>query len=186
MYDKVMIAVAGTLCGVGGFVAGFLVRQPEINKLQEQVRCLQADVDQLTQVAREQNDEIEQLLVNYRAQSIFNFKQKKELRDSIQDELVCQYASNDYLTLLVDVVTTGKEMTTEEIDFYKQYGKMLEDNVVDQNELEVLRPMMMEKHGMQIQRLKGCDLQPVFGRIRQYNEAKDEERKAFGLFQLKK
>ncbi len=45
MYDKVMIAVAGAVCVVGGFVAGFLVRQPEINKLQEQVRCLQADVN---------------------------------------------------------------------------------------------------------------------------------------------
>lgn len=186
MYDKMMIAVAGAVCGVGGFVAGFLVRQPEINKLQEQVRCLQQDVDQLTQAARAQNDEIEQLLVNYRALSVFSLKRKKELRDSIQDELVCQYASNDYLTLLMDVASTGKEMSSEEIDFYKQYGKMLEDNVIDQRELEILRPMMMEKHGWEIQRLKECDLQPVFERIRQYNESKEEERKAFGLFQLKK
>ena len=86
----------------------------------------------------------------------------------------------------MDVVSAGKEMSSEEINFYKQYGKMLEDNVIDQRELETLRPMMMEKHGWDIQRLKECNLQPVFERIRQYNESKDEERKAFGLFQLKR
>lgn len=186
MYSKMMVAVSGVLCGAAGFAAGFLVRQPEINRLQEQISCLQADVDQLTQAAEAQNDEIEQLLVNYRAQSVLSFKRRKEIRDSIQDELVCQYASNDYLTLLMDVVTSGRKMTAEEISFYKQYGKMLEDNAIDQRELEVLRPMMMEKHGSKIQRMKECDLQPVFERIRLYNETKDEERIASGFFNLKK
>ncbi len=124
--------------------------------------------------------------MNYRALSVFSLKRKKELRNSIQGELVCQYATDGYLTLLMDVVSTGREMTKEEIDFNKQYRKMLENNVIDQSELEVLRPMMMEEHGWEIQRLRECDLQPVFERIAQYNEHKDEERKAFGLFQLKK
>ena len=106
MYDKVFVALVGTLCGAGGFVAGALVRQPEINKLQKQVACLQADVEELKQVAAEQNDEIKQMLLNYRALGVFAFQQKKELKSEIQDELVCQYASNDYLTLLIDVVST--------------------------------------------------------------------------------
>lgn len=57
---------------------------------------------------------------------------------------------------------------------------------MDQRELEILRPMMMEEHGWEMQRLKECNLQPVLERIRQCNESKDDERKAFGLFQLKK
>ena len=127
MYDKVFVALVGTLCGAGGFVAGALVRQPEINKLQKQVACLQADVEELKQVAAEQNDEIKQMLLNYRALGVFAFQQKKELR-----------------------------------------------------------PLMMEKHGHDINAMRECDLQSTFDRIEQYNEEKAENRKGHGFFRLKK
>lgn len=186
MYDKVFVALVGALCGTGGFVAGALVRQPEINKLQKQVACLQADVEELKQVAAEQNDEIKQMLLNYRALGVFAFQQKKELKSEIQDELICQYASNDYLTLLIDVVSTGRKLDSDEIKFYKQYGKMLEDNIIDQRELEELRPLMMDKHGHEINAMRECDLQSTFDRIEQYNEEKAENRKGHGFFRLKK
>lgn len=186
MYDKVFVGLVGALCGAGGFVAGALVRQPEINKLQKQILCLQADVAELKQVAREQNDEIKQLLLNYRALGILSFKQKRELKDKIKNELICQYASYDYLVLLLDVVSTGKQMTPDEIKFYKQYGKMLEDNIIDQRELEILRPVIMEKHAREINAMKECDLQSVFDRIEQYNEEKAENHKGHGFFKLKK
>lgn len=186
MNDKVFVGLVGALCGAGGFVAGVLVRQPEINQLQKQILCLQQDVSELKQVAKEQNDEIKQLLLNYRALGILSFKQKRELKGEIRDELVCQYASHDYLMLLLDVVSTGKKMTPDEIKFYKQYGKMLEDNVIDQQELEILRPMILEKHGREINTMKGCDLQSVFDRIEKYNEEKAEGRKGHGFFKLKK
>lgn len=186
MYDKMFTVLVGTLCGAGGFVAGALSRQPEINKLQEQIICLQADVEALKQAATEQNGEIEQLLVNYRALSVFSLRQRGELKGAIQDELVCQYASHDYLTLLLDVVNSGKKMSSDDIAFYKQYGKMLEDNVIDQQELEILRPTMMERRGREISSLTPCNLDLVFERIATYNESKGEARKGHGLFSLKK
>lgn len=186
MHDKVFAVLVGTLCGAGGFVAGAMVRQPEINKLQKQVTCLQADIADLKQVAAEQNDEIKQLLLNYRALGVFAFSQKRELKEEIRDELVCQYASYDYLTLLLDVVNTGRKLEPEEVKFYKQYGKMLEDNIIDQRELEQLRPMIMQRHGREIDSMKECDLQLVFDRIEEYNEEKAEDRKGHGFFRLKK
>ncbi len=77
-------------------------------------------------------------------------------------------------------------MTPDEIKFYKQYGKMLEDNIIDQQELEALRLIMMEKHGREINAMKECNLQSVFDRIEQYNEEKAENRKGHGFFRLKK
>lgn len=186
MRDKVFAALIGTLCGAGGFVAGALIRQPEINKLQKQVACLQADVDELKRVAAEQNSEIKRLLLNYRALGVFAFAQKRELKNEIQDELVCQYASYDYLTLLLDAVSTGRKLEPEEVRFYKQYGKMLEDNIVDQRELEQLRPVIMERHAHEITSMKECDLQPIFDKIEQYNEEKAEDRRGHGFFRLKK
>ena len=169
MQDKIMVAIAGIMCGAGGFVAGMLVRQPEINRLQNQVMTLQQDIDSLIQVAAEQNQEIEHLLVKYKSLKVFNFLKKGKLRENIQDELICQYAAADYLTLLLDSVEFGKKMSRDEIKFYRQYGSILEDNFVDDEELEVLRPLMMERHERQIKKLQRCDFAPIFKRIELYS-----------------
>ena len=72
------------------------------------------------------------------------------------------------------------------VKFYKWYGKMLEDNIIDQRELEQLRPVIMQRHGREINFMKECDLQLVFDRIEEYNEEKAEDRKGHGFFRLKK
>ena len=80
----------------------------------------------------------------------------------------------------------GRKLTPDEIKFYKQYGKMLEDNIIDHGELEELKPLIMEKHGREISAMQECDLQSTFNRIEQYNEEKAENRKGHGFFRLKK
>lgn len=184
MNDKVLVAMAGVLCGAGGFVAGILVRQPEISRLQKQVRALQAEVDELAQVATEQNEEIEKMLVNYRAMKVYQFSQKKQLKCDIQDELICQYAAADYLNLLMDTIETGAEMSRDNITFYKEYGKMLEDNQIDDKELETLRPIMLQRHRREIEDLSECNLEPIFERIRQFNVDKKKPTGA-GMFMRK-
>lgn len=61
---------------------------------------------------------------------------------------------------------------------------MLEDNIIDQRELEQLRPAIMQRHGREINSMKECDLQSVFDRIEDYNEEKAEDRKGHGFFRL--
>lgn len=181
MNDKVRIAIASVLSGAGGVVIGILVRQPEINKLQNQVEMLQADVSELESVVEEQNNEIAQMLVNYKALKIYQFFQRRQMKDSIQEQLICQYAAADYLNLLLDCVSAGKKMNAEEIRYYKMYGKMLEDNQIDDCELETLRPIILERHGSEIERMQECDLRTVFERIRLYGTS-EEGSKYKGLF----
>ncbi len=185
MNDKVLIAIASALSAGGGLVVGLLVRQPEINRLQKQVEELQADVDQLETIAEEQNHEIAQMLLNYKALKIYQFTQRRQLKESIQDELICQYAALDYLTLLVDSVEPGSKMSADNIRFYKTYGKAIEDGEIDDNELEALKPFVLANHSSEIDRLKECDIRPVFERIR-YCGTEEEGSKFKGLFQRKK
>lgn len=173
MNNKVLIAIASVLSGAGGVVIGVLVRQPEINKLQKQVKILQADVSELENVVEEQNSEIAQLLIRYKSLKIYQFSQRRQVKDNIQEQLICQYAAADYLNLLLDCASSGKKMSADEIRYYKMYGKMLEDNQIDDNELEVLRPIILEKHGSEIDRMQECDLRAVFERIRLYGAAEE-------------
>lgn len=72
-------------------------------------------------------------------------------------------------------------MSAEEIRYYKMYGKMLEDNQIDDSELETLRPIILERHGSEIERMQECDLRSAFERIRLYGTA-EEGSKFKGLF----
>lgn len=72
-------------------------------------------------------------------------------------------------------------MDADEIRYCKMYGKMLEDNQIDDDELEMLRPIILERHGYEIERMQECDLKSVFERIRLYGVA-EETPKFKGLF----
>lgn len=174
MNDKVLLAIASVLGGAGGIVVGILVRQPEISKLQKQVERLQVDIEQLEGVVDEQNAEIAQMIVSYKALKVYQISQRRKIRQSIQDELICQYAAADYLTLLMDCVSSDTKMSKEDLHFYKTYSKMLADNQIDNDELEILRPLILARHPREIERLKECDIHSVFNRIREYGKSGKE------------
>ena len=181
MKDKVLIAITGVLAGAGGVIVGVLIRQPEINKLQKQVELLQADISERENVVADQNNELAQMLLNYRALKVYQFSKRKKMKESIQDQLICQYAAADYLSLLVDCVSCGKQMSTGEIQFYKAYGKMIEDDHIDDREMETLRPLIYATHGDEINRLKEPDLNAALERIKNFS-SEGEKSKFKGLF----
>lgn len=168
MKDKALLAIAGILGATGGVVVGILIRQPEINKLQNQVRCLQKDIEQLENVIEEQNAEIAQMIVNYKTLKIYQISKRQQLRGSIKDGLICQYAANDYLTLLINCINPETKMTKDEIHFYKTYTKMLSDDQIDAAEIEILRPIILNKHPHEIKNLVECDPQPTLEKIKNY------------------
>lgn len=181
MKDKALLVIAGILGATGGVVAGILIRQPEINKLQSQVQCLQKDIEQLENVIEEQNAEIAEMIVNYRALKIYQILKRQHLRDSIQDKLICQYAANDYLSLLISCINPEIKMTKDEIHFYKTYTKMLSDDQIDADEIEILRPIILDKHSHEIKNLVECDPRPTLNKIKNYDWGGKGQRQK-GLF----
>lgn len=159
--NKVLLALTGILSGAAGLLAGILVRQPEINKLHKLVKRLQKEIDRLEQAVEEQNDEITALMLKYKALKIYQFGQRKELKESIQDELVFQYATADYLNLLLDYVNADIEMSKEDLRFYEAYGKMIAEKPIDFKEKQFIKEYVRGRHTTEITRLKQCDAQPV-------------------------
>lgn len=169
--DKAIMAIASILSGLAGFVGGALVRQPEINKLHKMVKKLQEDVDILEQRITEQDNDIAAMLVEYEALKIFQFSRRKEMKSDIQESLILQYAAVDYLQLLVDYAHADIQMTKEDVQFYKAYGKLISGKLVDFKEKECIKSYVMQHHASDIERLKACDSSRVLEEIRQYGSS---------------
>lgn len=185
MNDKVMVALATTLTGAGGVIAGVMIRQPEVNKLQKQVKILQSDISALKNVVEEQNAEITELMMRYKALSIFQISKKREMKQELKEQLVCQYAARDYLTLMFECATADRKMTKDEIVFFKTYGKIIADNVIDDFEVEQLRPLVYAVHGPEIDSLQECDALPVLDMIQSYEFEKPKRRLPFRKYKAK-
>ena len=102
------------------------------------------------------------------------------MKQGIQDQLVCQYAARDYLTLMFECATSDRKMTKDEIVFFKTYGKIIADNVIDDSEVEQLRPLVYAVHGSEIDGLQECDALPVLGMIQSYEFEKPKKKLPFG------
>ena len=61
----------------------------------------------------------------YEALKVWQFSQRSELRDKIRESLVFQYAVSDYFELLIDYVNGDKEMSKEELGFYRAFSRFV-------------------------------------------------------------
>lgn len=109
--QQLLAPIVGVLAGCFGIGVGLIIRQPEINELHRQVAKLQKKADELKETVRKQNDEISALITRYRALQVWQVIQKHDLRKQIEESLVFQYAMNDYFSLMVDRLETGRTST---------------------------------------------------------------------------
>ena len=177
MNNKVMIAIGAALGLGGGVGIGLLLRQPEINKLHKQVKMLQGDVGRLQSVIEEQNQEIAQLIVEYKAVSVIHFFQRSAMKEEIEDILLDQYAAADYLHLLLDCVNGDYIMEPDDVRFYKSFGRMLSNEPIDYDDEEFVKEYVRMRHSGQIRRLELCDTESVLEEIRAYDKNDSDHRK---------
>lgn len=177
MNDKVMMAIGAALGLGGGVGMGLLLRQPEINKLHKQVKMLQGDVERLQAVVEEQDQEIAQLIVEYKAVSVIHFFQRSAMKEEIEDKLLNQYAAADYLRLLLDCVNGDYKMEPDDVRFYKSFGRMLNNEPIDYDDKEFVKEYVRVRHSGQIRRLEICDTENVFEEIKAYDKNDSDSRK---------
>lgn len=168
MIETVMTTIAGVCYGVGSFIEDIFGRQPNIDDLRKQVLSLQDDLDQLQDVFQWQADEIDSLVAHYYDLRFYQVFQRNTLRARIREELVCQYAALDYLTILINTVESGAKLSRDDLDFYQTYCKVFADGQIDAEELRTLWPIMTKRHGNEIEALKRCSLDHTLSRIRNY------------------
>lgn len=177
--QKLIAAVSALIGSAVGFAGGLLFRQPEINRLHDQIKKLQANVDQLQGIVEEQNNEIELLITRYNSLGFFQFTERKELKERLEEELFGQYAVADYVNLLITCVNGDYEMDADDIKFYKGFGKILGNKVISYQEKQFVRSYVMKRHGREISALQECKPDAILQQLRSYNKEPDKKRLLF-------
>ena len=170
MHNKIIMVIGMAISAAGGLVAGLLIRQPEINRLHKQIESLQENNEKLKNALKDEKEKITELFVKYKALGFFRFIKKREVKDNIQLHLVFQYATSDYLNILIDFASSGAKMSDEEVKFYHSYEKIIDDGIIEAKELESIKDYILLKHYDDIRKLKECNTDPAFERINNYKK----------------
>lgn len=183
-----LIAAIGGILGAGaGLVAGVLIRQPEINKLKKQVKSLQRQVGALQEAVKAQNEEIAALLLKLKSLKIYQVVKKHEVKNEIREALLVQYASKDYLQLVLECARGAYQMDKEDIRFYNAYNKLLAEKKLSQKEQSCIDEYVQEHHQAELSSLQECDIQPVLDEIESFEKEEPKPKKKFRLpFRKKK
>ena len=177
--QQLLAPIVGVLAGCFGIGVGLIIRQPEINELHRQVAKLQKKADELKETVRKQNDEISALITRYRALQVWQVIQKYDLRKQIEESLVFQYAMNDYFSLMVDRLETGRDFSEAETAFYAAFSKMLDGKELDADQMENVKSYVEATHSTQIEAMTPCDVSEPIERIRNFEDGK---KKRFFIF----
>ena len=168
--QQLLAPIVGVLAGCFGIGVGLIIRQPEINELHRQVAKLQKKADELKETVRKQNDEISALITRYRALQVWQVIQKHDLRKQIEESLVFQYAMNDYFSLMVDRLETGRDFNEAETAFYAAFSKMLDGKELDADQMESVKSYVEATHSAQIEAMTPCDASEPIERIRNFED----------------
>ena len=133
------------LAGCFGIGVGLIIRQPEINELHRQVAKLQKKADELKETVRKQNDDIRPHHA-LSGSAVWQVIQKHDLRKQIEESLVFQYAMNDYFSLMVDRLETGRDFNEAETAFYAAFSKMLDGKELDVDQMESVKSYVEATH----------------------------------------
>ena len=155
---KIIKILLFPLIALGGFFAGFLVRQPGINKLRKQAQLLQNDNEKLQNCLKKHQDSFDDLYLQYKGLKVLELKNKAEYKDKLKNNLVLQYGIKDYLELLYDVTKKERKLTNEECIFYNSFDGVIEGKNIGNRNFEKIKEYVMNNHEKEINELKKCYL----------------------------
>ena len=151
---SIVVLIASTLAAL---FTGILIRQPKINKLKKQVQSLQAKNIQLYEMREQQQQQINEMFIEYQAFKIGHHKEKLKCKENIKGLLVYQYASKEYLTLLIDRVKNNKKIDKDALPFFSAFEQFIDGKDVSEKDAEIIKDFIVNKYGSEIEKLKECD-----------------------------
>lgn len=98
----------------GGTILGCAIRQPEINKLKRQVKDLQKDNTRIKQLMRQQQENLEQLMIEYSKLKFYQILDKRKLNQDVRGQICQGYEYKEYVDLLTKVVREGGDENLSE------------------------------------------------------------------------
>lgn len=151
---SIVVLIASTLAA---FFAGMLIRQPKINKLKKQVQTLQEKNIQLYEMREQQQRQINEMFIKYQAFKIGHHKEKLKCKENIKGQLIYQYASKEYLTILIVRVKNNKKIDRSALPFFNAFEQFIDGKDVSEKEAGIIKDYIVKKYGSEIEKLKECD-----------------------------
>ena len=81
---------------------------------------------------------------------------------------------NDYFSLMVDRLETGRDFNEAETAFYAAFSKMLDGKELDADQMESVKSYVEATHSAQIEAMTPCDASEPIERIRNFEDGKKE------------
>lgn len=162
---KTLYWIVGGLVAFSSFLLGFLIRQPQINKLKKQVELLQKDNSKLIALIENKQAEFKELLVQHKALKALQHRKKAATKELIAENLVMQYAIREYLSLLLKRVKCDQELTKEEILFFDSFEKVIDGKKLSTADKVKIRDHIMTRYPTEIKKLMPCEYAEVLDEL---------------------
>jgi len=140
------------LTAAGGLAIGALSRQPEINRLKEQVRVLQREIETLRKAMQEQQRQIDELKIRYSTLKAWNFAERQRTRGMTRGSLILHYGLRDYVELTV-AQSRGKALEGDDLRFFNAFNVMVNDQPLGEEEKSFVKEYVTGRHRYQIDNL---------------------------------
>ena len=152
---------------VAGYYVGSLSRQPEINKLKNQVKLLQKEVERLQQVICIQNSQINELKIRYTTLKGWQYIEKNKQRGYIKGSLMFEYALKEYLEMLISAnVDHQVRMKKTEVCFFNAFDTILNEGEITEKNRKIVIGYVKEKYGSQIDEFIEPDLSSIIDALK--------------------
>ena len=157
--------------GVGA-AAGYLSRQPEINRLKLQVRILQQENQRLRGALEEQARQIQELKIRYNTLKAWQFGERINRMADIKARIIHQYCLKEYMDMALTRIR-GNDLNPEMTTFFGIYSLFLNGkaNTVSQGEFTALREFNMSKYGSEINRCIPPNMEETYKKLEKCDAA---------------
>ncbi|MFD1886731.1 hypothetical protein [Paenibacillus wenxiniae] len=160
------------IAALGGVVAGALSRQPEVNRLKQQVRKLQSEIQRLQQLVQEQDRQIKNLKIRYNALKAYQFTEKMKQKSKLKGVLMFQYSFKEYMDLLVVQVKNDNYLLSEdEMYFFNSFERLMNTQEISIEERLLIRTYIRTKYAHEIDNQIDPQMNDIMDKVENINVA---------------
>lgn len=138
---------------------GALSRQPEINKLHQQVRILQLHDAELQATIIRQNELIVRLINELDRVKSQSAILEAEAEARVREALIMQYAAADYVNIVTATLVNEYEPAEREWTFIDIYGKVVKGEELEDGDRKRLASFVMVRHHEEIVNHTQCSVE---------------------------
>lgn len=166
---KISYWIIGLFSAIGMFLLGFLIRQPQINKLNKRVEHLLEDNNRLQGLCETYQNNFRELLIQHKALKIYNLIKKNASIEKISENLIMQYALNSYMELVLKRVKYEQKLTKSEIAFFNAFENFIDGKKLSIGDKTKIRNFILGRYSAEIKSRKECDYTVILQELGNYS-----------------